>query len=275
MQEEDMTVIALFDATVADGNDGADGKDGEPGEDGLNGKSAYDYAQEGGYSGTEESFADSLSKIDNYITNDDIAGVMKDENPVGTGSFSMNRKANTTVGSYSTTLGSNNTASGNCSTAEGYITTASGDKSHAEGSYTTASGNSGSHAEGYYTTASSLASHAEGWYTTASGQFSHAEGNKTTAASKSQHVQGQSNIPDTENKYLHIVGNGDPDYYIQSNAHTLDWNGNAWFAGDVTATRSDGSEAKLSEVPTIQASTEDITAGVTELPSGVLYVVYE
>ena len=32
-------------------------------------------------------------------------------------------------------------------------------------------------------------------------------------------------------KYLHIVGNGNDDK--RSNAHTLDWSGNAWFAGDV------------------------------------------
>ena len=34
--------------------------------------------------------------------------------------------------------------------------------------------------------------------------------------------------------YAHIVGNGiNADY--RSNAHTLDWDGNAWFAGNVCA----------------------------------------
>lgn len=37
------------------------GKDGEPGVDGSNGKSAYQYAQDGGYTGTETEFAKKLS----------------------------------------------------------------------------------------------------------------------------------------------------------------------------------------------------------------------
>ena len=45
-----------------------------------------------------------------------------------------------------------------------------------------------------------------------------------------QHVQGKYNIEDTIS--AHIVGNG-TEYNARSNAHTLDWSGNAWFAGDV------------------------------------------
>ena len=44
-----------------DGKDGADGKDGEDGADGADGKSAYAYAQEGGYTGTEAEFAAKLA----------------------------------------------------------------------------------------------------------------------------------------------------------------------------------------------------------------------
>ena len=40
---------------------------------------------------------------------------------------------------------------------------------------------------------------------------------------------------DTENKYAHIVGNGENETK-RSNAHTLDWDGNAWFAGSVEGT---------------------------------------
>ena len=88
-----------------------------------------------------------------------------------------------------------------------------------------------SHAEGYWTTASGAYSHAEGTSTTASGNYSHAEGYWTTASGDSQHVQGKYNIKDSQGKYAHIVGNGTGS--ARSNAHTLDWNGNAWFAGDV------------------------------------------
>ena len=106
-----------------------------------------------------------------------------------------------------------------------------GQYSFSNGKETTASGNY-SHAEGNDTTASGYNSHAEGHETTAHGENSHAEGHGTTAHGGNQHVEGKYNIEDTENKYAHIVGNGDS--YTRSNAHTLDWNGNAWFAGKLT-----------------------------------------
>lgn len=157
--------------------------------------------------------------------------------------------------------GSHTTASKNCAHAEGYYTTASGDYSHAEGSDTTASGNK-SHTEGYHTTASGVNSHAEGNYTTASSDNSHAEGNNTTASgagshaeglytiatSNNQHVQGKYNIEDTSNKYAHIVGNGN--YQTRSNAHTLDWNGNAWFAGNIKIGGTDQSDTAASLIAT-------------------------
>jgi hypothetical protein len=127
--------------------------------------------------------------------------------------------------------GSGTTASGTASHAEGNCTTASAYYSHAEGDSTTASGD-GSHAEGNYTTASAYYSHAEGSGTTASGDYSHAEGSGTTASSQNQHVQGKYNIEDTNNKYAHIVGNGEDGK--NSNAHTLDWEGNAWYAGKLS-----------------------------------------
>ena len=168
---------------------------------------------------------------------------MNASNPVGTGSFSMGRKSGTTIGDSSHAEGESTTASNNYSHAEGYQTTASGSASHAEGYETTASGVAShaeghqttasrnySHAEGYKTTASGYYSHSEGQRTTASGISSHAEGESTTASSSDQHVQGKYNVEDSQNKYAHIVGNG-TDYNDRSNAHTLDWNGVAWFQG--------------------------------------------
>ena len=186
------------------------------------------------------------------------------------------------------------TASGYVSHAEGYYTTASGDSSHAEGDYTTSSGENShaeggyttssgkyAHAEGCHTTASGYASHAEGEYTKASGKYAHAEGYHTTARSNSQHVQGKYNIEDTTSTYAHIVGGGTSNT-DRKNIHTLDWNGNAVFSGDVTATNPDGTEVSLLELSNsygtsvnIQASTTDLIAGTSELPSGTIYVVYE
>ena len=135
------------------------------------------------------------------------------------------------------------TASGPVSHAEGYYTTASGDSSHAEGDNTTASGEN-SHAEGFKTTASGYASHAEGEYTKASSKYAHVEGYHTTARSNSQHVQGKYNIEDTNNAYAHIVGGGTSNTN-RKNIHTLDWNGNAVYSGDVNATDADGNTVSL------------------------------
>lgn len=117
-------------------------------------------------------------------------------------------------------------------------TYAMGIDAFAQGNITKASGNY-SHAEGSGTMATALMSHAEGVATIASGYASHTEGVGTTANHDSQHAQGQFNIADNSTadsiergNYAHIVGNGTSDT-ARSNAHTLDWSGNAWFAGDV------------------------------------------
>ena len=79
----------------------------------------------------------------------------------GDTTIDVGRKADTTVGIYSTAEGFDTIASGNYSHAEGFNTTASNAGSHAEGFDTIASGNY-SHAEGFNTTASNVGSHASG-----------------------------------------------------------------------------------------------------------------
>ena len=81
-------------------------------------------------------------------------------------------------------------------------------------------------------------SHIEGCSTTASGNQSHAEGYYTIASGDYQHTQGKYNIE--SNTLAHIVGNGVSG--TRSNAHTLDWNGNAWFAGDVYVGSTSGKD---------------------------------
>ena len=95
------------------------------------------------------------------------------------------------------------------------------------------------------------------------GQYAQAFGSKTTAQGENQHVQGKYNIADTIN--AHIVGNGS-DSSNRSNAHTLDWSGNAWFAGDVytgstSGTNKDDGSKKL--------ATEEY---VTNLVGGILSI---
>ena len=153
------------------------------------------------------------------------------------GEYSHAEGSDTTASFYgSHAEGHNTTASGVFSHAEGYSTTASGDGSHAEG-YGTMASEFGSHAEGYGTIASNVNSHAEGYQTSALGSNSHAEGSNTTASGDYSHAQGRYNISNTN--YADVIGNGSSDTGY-SNAYTMDWSGNAWFAGDVYTKSTSG-----------------------------------
>ena len=153
---------------------------------------------------------DPASSKDTFVSSSNLVL----NNPVFTGSISLGRKEGTQVG--------NNTF------AVGYDVTASYAASHAEGQGTVASGYA-SHAEGAMTTASGYITHAEGQNTVAGAYVTHAEGYNTIASSDYQHVQGKYN---KTGNYAHIVGNGTSDSN-RKNAHTLDWDGNAWYQGNV------------------------------------------
>ena len=129
-----------------------------------------------------------------------------------------NKPTNIKDGSGRTSIlqGSAKEASGRGSNAYGDLTIASGDYSHVEGGR--------SRAKGTY-------SHAEGCECVSIGSASHAEGFGTVSSSNYQHVEGQYNIEDLAGNYANIVGNGDRS--ARSNAYTLDWSGNAWYAGTV------------------------------------------
>ena len=175
------------------------------------------------------------------------------------------------LGKFAFAEGTSTDASGQSSHAEGFITIASGYSSHAEGEQTRALGGS-SHAEGINSVASKSGSHAEGYYTIASEAFSHAEGDHTITSSNSQHVQGQYNVSNTTS--AHIVGNG-TDSSNRSNAHTLDWNGNAWFAGDVYTGSTSGKNKDDGSVklPVVYSGT---TAPSNDLgKDGDLYVLLD
>lgn len=206
--------------------------------------------------------------VDTYMTKN---------NPAGSGSFSMNRLENSNIGDYSYTEGLDNIASESYSHAEGYRNTAFGIASHIEGisfialpsnvnssssneeitniwnnnDFSLAKGaychvegrnclglGNSSHVEGGRNLSLGECAHAEGFGSSALGIYSHAEGMATIASGSFSHVQGKGNIEDSSEEYAHIVGNGDAEN--RSNAHTIDWNGNAWFAGDVYIGSRDG-----------------------------------
>lgn len=214
------------------------------------------------------------------------AGVLGDyANNIAVGESSVAEGSNTVAqGSYSHAEGYGCRAVGSGSHVEGYMTTATGDLSHAEGErtvvssyashaegtyfnmndgsirYTTASGYA-SHAEGAGCHASGQTAHAEGGATLASGKRSHAEGLYTVAAGTNQHVHGKANVADAEGKYVTIVGNGSS-VSERSNAYTLDWNGNAWYAGKV---KSSGEPSEDNDLCTVKFVKDMMAAAITDI----------
>lgn len=203
---------------------------------------------------------------------------------------------NIAVGQWSISEGSGTRAIGRASHAEGAYGQAIADGTHVEGYQTKATGY-WSHAEGEMTVVSSYASHAEGSYctlpdgtkrygtaagyashvegggchatgscchveglaSTASGAQSHAEGRYTIAAGGAQHVEGTANIEDADGKYIHIAGNGT--FNSRSNAYTLDWDGNGWFAGNITV--GENNSTVLTEADILTDEDIDAICGIT------------
>ena len=149
------------------------------------------------YTGDGDTLSADVAELKNDLNNYALKSLYSDT------TINVGRRANTTIGAYSTAEGQRTAASGDCSHAEGSITTASGNSSHAEGAMTTASGGN-SHAEGHSTTASNQNSHAEGFDVTASGGCSHAEGISTTASGDSSHAEG--NMTTASGDYSHAEG---------------------------------------------------------------------
>ena len=178
----------------------------------------------------------------------DTSNKMDKTDPTGTGSFSLNRKTNTTVGTNSFAEGTNGTASGTYS--------------HVEGDGCTASGNYGSHAEGQSCTASGYTTHAEGVGSKATGNYSHAEGVYSTAGSSNQHVQGKYNVVDSSGTYADIVGGGTS--YTRKNIEATTWTGDKRLKGTLYVNCNDDSTGGT-EAKTKQTAKTDPTASGTAI----------
>lgn len=74
-------------------------------------------------------------------------------------------------------------------------------------------------------------------FSDAKGESSFSCGYQTTAGSSYQFVSGVLNVEDPDGQYAQIVGNGDAWSAdgVPSNAYTLDWDGNGYYAGKVEA----------------------------------------
>lgn len=182
-------------------------------------------------------------------------------------------KSNTVSGAMAHAEGYSNTVSGEAAHAEGHGNTVSGVQSHAEG-YSNKISGAYSHAEGKSNIVKGNSSHAGGSSNQVHGNYSRAVGDANIIYAGTAFAFGASNIIGQEGKtvggysfvtgqgnkaigwhqsirgkwclpnsnFLEIVGNGDADVADpnegkkgRSNAYTLDREGNAIFAGTVTA----------------------------------------
>ena len=139
---------------------------------------------------------------------------------------------NDALGYQAVSFGRYNRVYGDRGTAFGYKNTVVGHEALAEGVKNNVYGYAG-HVEGESNNVNGDYGHGEGWDNEVNGWGVHVEGIANKGYGQAQHVQGMFNEIDYEGKYLHILGNG-TDYDKRSNAHTIDREGNAWFAGEIT-----------------------------------------
>lgn len=174
----------------------------------------------------------------------DLSGYAPIANPNFTGSISLGRKANSTIGNNSVALGVDSVASGQYSVATGAYVYASGICSHVEGtgngttetsysiynksttpadrdisssaSYVPGANGNYTHVEGIASLAISVAGHAEGYYTLATGSTAtHTEGYQTYAGGGGgEHAEGKytyaqgSGGEHAEGEYTYAAGSG-------------------------------------------------------------------
>lgn len=244
------------------------------------------------------------------VGEDALASKANKANTEITGSLSMYRKANTDKSAGSTALGVNNTATGLYSTALGNTTTASGTSSFTTGTNTLAAGSNASafgnqsKANGANSLASGELATADGKSTSARGRANAlntqtifpewaadteykkydrvkvtTESNgETTVALYSCRLDHTSSSTFDSSKwedvtnymdFADVVGNG-INSGERSNAYALDWNGNAYFRGNVYV-GCDGNSAggnmltggaDISQAPT-EATAQDLLASLT------------
>ena len=133
--------------------------------------------------------------------------------------------------SYARSSGVLNRVHGDAASADGRSNIITGRYGRASG-YLNKTGYAG-HVQNRSNTALGIDASGSGRDTVADGERSFTMGYGTVAKAKDQLARGKYNIPDNGQNYADIVGNGKDDNN-RSNAYTLDWNGNGWFAGSIT-----------------------------------------
>jgi len=204
-------------------------------------------------------------EIESCITEDGLKDALKDlpqrcyknDSPKGTniipnasntasGSYSITAGiSNNSEGNYSVAIGNGNTSQKNYDVSIGFGNTVSDEYSFAIGGHNAITG-CDSYALGRNNDVSGDNSYAIGVVNNVNQNFSFVLGHNLISSYAHQVILGSQNI---DGDYLFILGNGKN--FTRSNALTLDWDGNLWTAGDVTATDSDGNNVSLCETARI------------------------
>ena len=202
-----------------------------------------------------------FSKVKSCITEDGLKDALKDlpqrcyknDSPKGiniipnasntaSGSYSITAGiSNNSEGNYSVAIGNGNTSQKNYDVSIGFGNIVSDEYSFAIGGHNAITG-CDSYALGRNNDVSGDNSYAIGVVNNVTQNFSFVLGHNLISSYAHQVILGSQNI---DGDYLFILGNGKN--FTRSNALTLDWDGNLWTAGDVTATDSDGNNVSLCE----------------------------
>lgn len=111
---------------------------------------------------------------------------------------------------------------------------------------------SASHSEGQDCKAIGPYAHAEGYRTTAAGHSSHTSGQNTIAKGKTQYVIGKYNIPDENDTYAFIIGNGTNS--SRSNAFAVDWDGKIYGATSGSIFVNQGASISMNAMSKIETT---------------------
>lgn len=147
----------------------------------------------------------------------------------GDSTLNLGRSSGATVGSYSATIGQHNKATGMLSISFGESNDSTGYGAVSIGGYCLSSAQH-SFTLGYGATASQNFAIATGRDTEAKHYFSYAGGHGCVTGDDAQCALGKYNKQTTG---AVVIGGGTSDTG-RKNIHTIDWTGNAYFAGDVS-----------------------------------------
>ena len=236
--------------------------------------------------------------LPNGVSTQAINSKMNTTNPVGTGSFSMNRKEGIEIGDYSMTSGYGSVANHFAENVSGQYNIYEHPKfwvdTLVDETYTTLTFFKGYN---YYYSNEYSFDQSTGIYKLINATYvskddiyqlknsyiilvnkrfepNITEGSRLMFVSYTRNTSTNyytatgnvfQSVPDTSKKgtYTHIVGNGTSDT-ARSNAHTLDWEGNAWYSGDVyvgstSGTNRDEGSKKLATVEEVQELASQIS----------------